>query len=44
MSETLLKMQIINQKPFSKVVPFDGHLHWWAPLHSTTHRNNQTTT
>jgi len=44
MFETLLQMQIIHQKPFDNAVPFDGHLHCCSPLHSTTHRNNQTTT
>jgi len=44
MFETLLQMRIINQKPFSNVAPFDGHLHCSSPLHSPTHRNNKTTT
>jgi hypothetical protein len=25
-------------------VPFDGHLNCWSPLHSNSHRNNQTKT
>jgi len=42
MFETLRQMQIIHQKTFNKVKPFDAHLHFCSPLHSTTHGNNQT--
>ena len=37
-------MQPVHQKTLNKAVPLDGHLHCWSPLHSTEHRNSQTTT
>jgi hypothetical protein len=32
-------MQPLNQNPFNNVASYDGHLHRWSPMHSTSHRN-----
>jgi hypothetical protein len=34
----------IHQNTYSTFPPFDGQLHCRSPLHSATHRNNQTMT
>lgn len=39
-----LRTQPIHQNAYSKVVPLDGHLHCWSPLHSATHVRNKTIT